>query len=465
VTVSSPGLGLVASGGDSLRGVALLLSRAAVLAALIVVAWRLGAWTFLPGIDVPSVPHDYLGRSIRPAEVLAIVAAFSLALAGPPRSSRLRGASGAFALFALSLAALAVASSLWALYPVLATIKGLHLMIWTAFALVVARARVPPHHMATAFVLGLLIHAAIVLGQVAIQNPLGLTALGEMRNRPEAPWATVAADPFAADPQHFVRAYGLSPHPNVLGGHLAIGLILCWGLAVDRRPIARAGAVAAWAVLFAVLLFTFSRAAFFAAVMGMIVAALWQRRVGLLPHAAARLASGLAAIAAVALLLFVAIFYQYVAGRIRTVYAPLDARRGLIDAALQLIAAHPLGGVGAGNFSAATRAVSSDGTALDAVHNVPLLIGAELGLAGLAVAGGAAAILAVVGFRRWRARSVHPWHGLIAGSLTALALAGLFDHYPWSVPQGGLLGAWLAGWWLAADAVNGPHDSAPVRNV
>ena len=460
MTASRPAFRVVAWRGDGPRGAAVVLSRAAVLAALVVVAWHRGAGPLLPGVDVPSVPHNYLGGSIRPAEVLAIVAALSLALAGPSRAGRLRGASGVFALSSLALAALAAASSLWALYPVLATIKGLHLLIWTAFALVVARARVSPHHMAIAFVLGLLVHAVVALGQVAIQGPLGLTALGELRNVPEAPWATAAVG-FS----HVVRAYGLTPHPNVLGGHLAIGLILCWGLAADRRPIGRARAVAALAVLFVVLLFTFSRSALFAALVGTIVAALWQRRAGLLNHAAVRLASGLVAGAAVVFLLFVAVFHEYVAGRIPSPYAPLAERRGLIDAAVQLFVGHPLGGVGAGSFSAATRAASPDRTALDAVHNVPLLIGAELGLAGLSVVGSAAAVLAVVGFHRWRARSAHPWHGLIAGSLTALALAGLFDHYPWSVPQGGLLGAWLAGWWLAADAVNGPHDSAPVRHV
>jgi len=26
-----------------------------------------------------------------------------------------------------------------------------------------------------------------------------------------------------------------------------------------------------------------------------------------------------------------------------------------------------------------------------------------------------------------------------------------FDHYVWTVPQGGLLWAWLVGWWLRDD--------------
>ncbi|MGH7305076.1 MAG: hypothetical protein ACRELZ_17470 [Candidatus Rokuibacteriota bacterium] len=85
------------------------------------------------------------------------------------------------------------------------------------------------------------------------------------------------------------------------------------------------------------------------------------------------------------------------------------------------------------------------------VHNVPLLIEAELGLAGLAAAGAIAMILVAIGYRRWRARSGDLWHGLVAGSLMALVTVSLFDHYLWTQPQGGLMGAWLVGWWLTDD--------------
>jgi O-antigen ligase len=151
-------------------------------------------------------------------------------------------------------------------------------------------------------------------------------------------------------------------------------------------------------------------------------------------------------------------------------------RFGLIHAAVRLMAAHPLGGVGARNFSAATRAVTPDQAMLDSVHNVPLLIGAELGLAGLIPAAVVVAVLLAVGWRHWSARSAHLWHGPVAGALAALALASLLDHYPWTVPQGGLLGAWLAGWWLTEDprsledrpqrpAEPGPPERAASRSA
>jgi O-antigen ligase len=288
------------------------------------------------------------------------------------------------------------------------------------------------------------------------QKYLGLTLLGELRVRPEAPWSTVTEG--AAS---FLRAHGLRPNPNVLAGHLAIGLILCWGLAAGRRSIGRGLVAVAWAALFTTLLFTFSRSGLLAAILGMAVAAVWQSRVGVLAGSIAGLGRGLAVIGTIVITVFAWNFHGYLADRIPSIgvllgpYAATD-RRGLMVVAMRLIADHPLGGVGDGNFSAATRAVTPGATVLDSVHNVPLLIGAELGLAGLASAGTIVAALAIVGYRRWRARMPHLWHGLVAGSLTALAVVSLLDHYPWSIPQGGLLGAWLVGWWLSEDSRDPP---------
>jgi O-antigen ligase len=409
-------------------------------------------------LDVPARPFHYLGRTIRAAEVLAVIAALSFVLAGPPTLSRLRrGSVGAFAASALALVALAGASSLWALQPRLALVRGVHLAIWTAFALVVTGARVPPRRMAATFVLGLLVHAMVGLVQVMSQTNLGLTVLGELPIRPEAPWSMVTGGASS-----YLRAHGLSPNPNVLAGHLAIGLTLCWGLTAGRGRAGQGLVAVTWSALLITLLFTFSRSGLLAAVLGMLVAAMWMGRAGTLAGPTAKLGCGLAIIATVMIVVFAGIFHRFLADRIPSIgallgpYAATD-RRGLVDVALRLIADHPLLGVGAGNFSAATRSVTPGATMLDSVHNVPLLIGAELGLLGLVLVGIMVMTLVIVGRRRWRARTVHLWHGLAAGGLTALTQVGLLDHYLWSVPQGALLGAWLVGWWLT-DVPEGCRD-------
>jgi O-antigen ligase len=428
-----------------------------VLAVLFFMGWE-RAWK-LPGVAVPAEPFLHLGRSIRMAEVAAVLAVVSFGLAGPPiRSCLRRNALGIFAASAVALVVLCALSSFWAIYPDLAVVRTAHVALWAAFALVVAGAQLPPHRMATAFVLGLLIHAATGLSQIITQKHLGLRVLGELPIRNQAPWSTVADGASS-----FLRAHGLSPNPNVLAGHLAIGLILCWGLGVGRRGVHRGFIVVTWALLFTTLLFTFSRSGLFAAVLGIAAAVVWLGHARAPARFVAALGYPLTIFATLALVMFAAVFHRYLQDRVWSMgallgtYAAAD-RRGLIDAAVLLIANHPLRGVGAGNFSAATRTVTPGGAALDSVHNVPLLIGAELGLAGVALMGAMVAAVLAVSYRRWRERSTELWHGMVAGGLATLAVVGMLDHYLWSIPQGGLLGAWLVGWCLAEEQGGTPSS-------
>jgi O-Antigen ligase len=428
-----------------LRAGAFTLSGAAVLAALFVLAWRLAFPFTLPGFRVGASLHNHLGQKIRVAEVLAVIALVSFVLASPSaRFPRWRSPLGVFVVFALALTGLAGASSLWAVKPALAVVQGMHMLIWVAFALVVAKIRLPPERMAAAFVLGLLVHATVGFAQVIIQNHVGLSVLGELRIPPGDPGKYVIAGA-----SWFLRAYGLSQHPNVLAGHLAVGLILCWGLAASRRSVGRGLVSLTWATLFASLLLTFSRSGWLAALFGMTVALMWLGRLGRLSRRTVGFICKLTVITAVLVAVFAYTFDLFLVPRIVDALQGRDPRPSWMNSALKIIAAHPLAGVGAGNFSEVTRH--------DAVHNVLLLIGAELGLAGLTVVGIMVMILVAVGSRRWRARSAHQWDGLVVGSLTALVTVSLFDHYLWTHPQGALLGAWLVGWQLTdhpEDGVN-----------
>src|SRR5262249_19283517 len=161
----------------------------------------------------------------RVAEVLAVIASLSSVLADPPTLFRVfRGPFGAFAACALALAGLAAASACWALHPRLAVLQAAHLLVWIAFPGAVAWGPLAPDRMVAVFVLGLLVHATVGFAQMIIQNHVGLTVLGELRIPPDDPLKKVQAGA-----SWVLRAYGLSPHPNVLAGHLAIGLILSWG--------------------------------------------------------------------------------------------------------------------------------------------------------------------------------------------------------------------------------------------
>jgi hypothetical protein len=261
--------------------------------------------------------------------------------AGPLGLPKLRISLGTFAAAAFLLAGVSAGSSLWALHPRLALLQGAHLAIWVAFAIVVAMVEVPPRQMAATFVLGLLVHVVVGLAQAVTQRNVGLWALGELQIRPGPPWSTIPDGEW-----QFLRVYGLSSHPNVLAGHLAIGMALCLGLASGRRPVARALVGVTWTLLLVTMLLTFSRAGLLGAVLGMAVSAIWMSWTG-----AGRWISGLVLRLAVGGAAAIAIFawalerHRLSASALADlVLRPAGAseRFGLIHAAVRLMAEHPL---------------------------------------------------------------------------------------------------------------------------
>jgi O-antigen ligase len=296
----------------------------------------------------------------------------------------------------------------------------------------------------------MLMHAWVGLLQVALQHFVGLgPRFGELPVRPEDNWASVVV----AGPVRLLRAYGLSGHPNVLGGHLSVGLILTYGLLTRWPRIWRALIVLAWAVVWVLLLTTFSRSAWLSLIVGSAVAAalLWRGR-----HIDRRAVGAAITLAVPALALaigFVSIFSAFLVGRLDVASQRLETfsiseRQSMMELAVQMIALRPLAGVGAANFSVASQILSADHLASDSVHNVPLLITTELGLPGLAAFLTMLISMVAIAWDRWRSRSITLWQALAGGGLAALLMVMQLDHYLWTAPQGMLLWAALAGMWV-----------------
>ena len=114
----------------------------------------------------------------------------------------------------------------------------------------------------------------------------------------------------------------------------------------------------------------------------------------------------------------------------------VEERSELIEVAAKLIAAHPVAGVGAGNFPIAVPDTGVSTRPLP-VHNVALLLAAEVGVAGgllwLLMVG--LLVRAVV--RAYKQRLPHGIPPLCAA--LALWVIGLFDYYPWGLNVGRLL--------------------------
>lgn len=302
----------------------------------------------------------------------------------------------------------------------------------------------PARSLVLTFAGGLSIHAIVGIFQVAFQGPLNLP--GEFALRPEIPGAAV----LLVDGARLLRAYGLAFHPNVLGGFLAIGLLLLmpW---LERLP-----AVGLWWLMWTALWLTFSRSAWLAVGLTMPLALI----ACFIKRPQTRHVLILAASGALGLFLgFLLVANDHVRTRLSPIANRLPAlseelpetaletrslseRAELVDLALDIIEQRPFGGIGAGNFPLTMPRLRPQLPA-QSVHSVPLLLASEIGIPG--------ALLWLFINILVLARFIVLWRKAEAALLCAmcawmaLALIALFDSYPWALNSGLLLTAMVLG--------------------
>jgi hypothetical protein len=281
--------------------------------------------------------------------------------------------------------------------------------------------------------LAVTVQGVVAVWQFVTQSDLGLQAIGERHLSTEVDGISI----LWVHDQAWIRSYGLTDHPNWLGATLSVCMLVLLST-FERLQGARRWAVgAAIAVAFLGLLVSFSRAAWIGFAVGLLLHVGWRLR--------ARKGSGatfpdtriLAGALVLLALLFFMPFRDLVVSRVVIGDNPVEVRSvtdRLRDAAisLKLIADHPWRGIGTGEFLDTARAL--DPTAIT-VHNVTLLITAELGLPGLAF-----------------------WLWLVAGSLS-IGL-GELGKLGGSHTSGALLAmVWLPPW--IASLVIGMFDPNP----
>jgi O-antigen ligase len=418
----------------------LSLSRAATLIAIVVLAWPVNLPLPLPDFDTATLPLPYLVPTVSLAEVMAIMAIVTYALAGWPNRAMLQ--SGWRRLFVLALAgliALEAISIVWSPHQGLAAVQAAHVLIWAAFALTMSCAEWSSVSMTFALLIGLVLHSVAGFVELAVLPVVSIV--------PQNSGISVVFN----GAEHWLRVYGISSHPNLLGGHLAAGVILILGLVIISQGRQRFWLIAVWLLCWLTLLLTFSRSAWLGVSGGGLLALILLLRGEHLTRATIKLLGAIAAIGLGLTALFVWRFQPFLANRIEVAIVAYESQAisQRLDAArlaLQIFGTHPLTGVGLAQSVVVTRDLL--GTPIDWIHNVPLLAAAEMGVGGLILIGLLAIALMALGLQRWRRRSISLWQALVGGSLIALCIAMQFDHYVWTVPQGGLLWAWLVGWWL-----------------
>jgi O-antigen ligase len=124
-----------------------------------------------------------------------------------------------------------------------------------------------------------------------------------------------------------------------------------------------------------------------------------------------------------------------------------QGRSWLDQQAIKIIEKSPFLGVGIGSFILELADTAVQGAPLEPVHNLILLITAELGIAGL---------LLILGFSiSVTLKIIHSDSrpAILAGAMvTGLGVIGLFDHYFWTLAPGRVMLGLALGLWAGQSA-------------
>ena len=226
-----------------------------------------------------------------------------------------------------------------------------------------------------------------------------------------------------------LRAYGTLPHPNILGGLVLITLLGPASLfLVSKKPNYPALILFCLGVM--LLMLTFSRSAWLGLIVFMIILGVKARNMG--RNRLVLLVSAMFVTAACTLYpLQELVFTRMGNQNVETEQISTVGRFWLDQQARTFIQKYPVTGVGSGSFILELATTAAEGAPIEPVHNLFLLVTAELGLMGLLL------ILAL-----WISVGLHLFHSqspqaILAGAaVTGLGIISLFDHYLWTLGPG-----------------------------
>jgi len=254
--------------------------------------------------------------------------------------------------------------------------------------------------------------------------------------------------------ERWLRAYGSLDHPNMLGGFLAISLLIAIWLLINikKDPSAlkatRGQKIKELVLSLAIILNTaglflsFSRAAILAFGLGLIILFISQYK--LWP----RLLLSLFLVVAVSGALASQYGYLYVTRAPNIAVSSLDKRLEAksiserieyLNQAKTIIKTYPLLGVGLGNFGVAvSERITTKQLSYyyQPVHNVFLLVASEIGLLGLAC------LMIFLSLLLFNSLKIYKNCSLSLALLGALLVIMIFDHWLWSL-HFGILFSWL----------------------
>lgn len=313
---------------------------------------------------------------------------------------------------------------------------------------------------------GLLIFPQAVVGilQVLTQRSTNLPLLGEYALDPSWSGVSIAW----ANGARFLRAYGLSDHPNILGGCLAFALLILSVRYVTPQPGSRLPILSALFALGSLaLLVTLSRSAWLVFLAGSFLGISLLVRHGYFLAGKRWFWLGVSSL--VVLIPFLLYMAPYLGVRLGVQSSfkdvpseeqSLGERQLLNSAANQLFSSQPLTGIGLGAFSVALEEKFPDFPVdYQPAHMVLLDAAAETGIFG-------ALFYALLLIAPWlvlwlRRGQIQFTVSLIGASalLLAVSLLGFFDYYTWLLVPGRLL-AWTS-WGVWGSVYRSARKSEP----
>lgn len=239
--------------------------------------------------------------------------------------------------------------------------------------------------------------------------------------------------------ERWLRAYASFPHPNILGGFLAIALILLIAryLEIQKEeasPKEYLFVFIGTLITFAGLIVTFSRSAWLALAVALVIllARSFKQKDKTAQIALAKILIFFAAIFLFFFVLWRPLFLTRADTTNRLEQKSLNERIVYQNQAIKIIKQRPIIGIGLGNFTQTQNKLPD--YSRQPVHNIFLLSLAEIGLVAIVFWA-----LLIIGLLKQKGNIIF---GLALGGLL---LAGMFDHYLWSLP----VGIWLFGLTLA----------------
>lgn len=328
----------------------------------------------------------------------------------------------------------------------------LQIVILLSFFITLIRANIELKKVLTWFVIALIPHAFLALVQVYIQYVPGYSWLGIATQDPTSLGVSVVQ----TNGFRYLRAYGGFPHPNILGGFMAFGILISTWLYSDSPSISEKG-IKSWKRVFilstlplfsAVLFYSFSRSAWLALAIGLSVL--------LVPSLIRGSKMGIVAFAAILLtnLAFSIIHLDLTSTRLglnrepaRLEQQSISTRNQSLINGIKVFQAYPILGTGPNSEILALTKLNAPFNkeevearigSLEPPHNTWLLMLVNFGVVGALFIFGAVLFLLRQTLKYWSSANKKR-RDLMLALITAWIIISIFDYYLWAFWSGQLL--------------------------